>query len=114
MAADATASIIRYAILPWLFLLFAVVLLKILRGDINTAGLLRSRPGGPVELERVTILAASLFGIGAYALDALHGGALHDLKTNTYRMPDAPESLLVLLGGANGLYLAGKLMRLRS
>jgi hypothetical protein len=114
MAAEMIASVIRYAILPWLFLLFAVILLKLLRGDINTTGLLRTRPGGPMDPERVTILAASLFAIGAYALEVLENGALLDPKTGDYIMPDAPESLLLLLGGANGLYLAGKLMRLRS
>ena len=114
MAAEMIAGIIRYAILPWLFLLFAVILLNILRGKISTAGLLLSRIGVPIDPERIAILAASLFAIGTYALDVLDAGALQDPKTGDYMMPDAPESLLLLLGGANGIYLMGKLMRLRS
>jgi hypothetical protein len=113
MAAETVADVIRYAILPWLFLLFAVILLKLLRGDINTVGLLRSSPGGRIEPERVTVLAASLSAIGAYALDVLHSGVLTGPKGEPM-MPDAPESLLLLLAAANGLYLTGKLVRLRS
>jgi hypothetical protein len=114
MAAEMIASIIRYAILPWLFLLFAVVLLKMLRGDINTAGLLRTRPGGRIDPERVATMAATLFAIGAYALTVLHTGATFDPETQRFYMPDVPESILVIFGGANGVYLSGKLLRTRN
>ncbi len=114
MTPSTVASIVQYAVLPWLFLLFAVVLLKLLRQEINTTGLLRSRLGDPVDPERVTILATSLFAIGAYALEVLNTGVVPGSKSGVHAMPDVPQSLLVLLGGANGLYLTGKLMRLRS
>jgi hypothetical protein len=114
MTPELIAGFIQYAVLPWLFLLFAVILLQILRGDISTVGLLRTRPNGPIDPERITILAVSAFVVGAYALQVLEAGALYDAESKTYSMPNPPESLLVLLGGGHGVYLSGKLMRLKS
>lgn len=111
MTASTIASLIQYAVLPWLFLLFAVVVLKLLRGDIKTAGLLRTHPGGPIDPERVAVMGTTLFVLGGYALTALDTGAIFDTATKTYHMPDVPESALVLFAGANGIYLSGKLLR---
>jgi len=104
--------LIQYAVLPWLLLFFAVVAIQILRGDINTRGLLRTRSaGGPIDPERVAILGTTLFAAGSYLLSALHQGAVFDEATHSYRMPDVPDALLAVLVGSNGIYLGGKIMR---
>ncbi len=104
-------SIIQYAILPWLLLFFAAVALQILRGDINTKGLLRSHSSGEIDPERVAIMGTTLFAAGAYLLQAFETGAIYVPATNSYHMPDIPEALLVLLGGTNSIYLGGKIIR---
>ena len=114
MTATIVAGAVRYAVLPWLFLLFAVIVLKMLRGKINTVGLLRSSSDAPVDPERVGILATSMFAIGAYALNVLETGPILEPSTHILHMPDAPLSLLMILAGGNGIYLGGKFLRLRS
>jgi len=111
MTATDVGQLIRYAVLPWLFLLFAVIILKMLRGEINMSGLLSDKPGGAISPERVSSLAGSIFAIGAYAFSVLAIGAPEDPTTGKPTMPDVPASLLVLLASVNGVYLSGKLIR---
>lgn len=104
--------LIQYAVLPWLLLFFAVIAIQILRGDINTTGLLRTRSGSRgIDPERVAILGTTLFAAGSYLVSALHQGAVFVEATHSYRMPDIPDALLVVLGGSNGIYLGGKIAR---
>lgn len=104
--------LIQYAVLPWLLLFFAVVAIQILRGDINTKGLLRTgSESRDIDPERVAILGTTLFAAGSYLVSALHQGAVYIEASHTYQMPDIPNSLLVVLGGSNGVYLGGKIMR---
>jgi hypothetical protein len=114
MSPLAVGQIIQYAILPWLFLLFAVVMLKIMRGDINNVGLLRTKLGAPIDPERVSTMASAALAIGGYGLTVLNSGAVRDPVSGAFSMPDAPLTLVALLGGANAIYLIGKFQRLRS
>lgn len=96
----------------WLGLLAALVIARILRGDIRATGLLTHRldvDGGGVAPERVVLMATFPFVVGVYVLNALHA----DISGATGRpsLPDVPQYLLSLLTGGNGLYLAGKIAR---
>ena len=111
MTPSAISGVIQYAVLPWLFLLFAVVLIRMLRGDINTTGLLTTTPDGRLNPERVVLLAATIGALAGYALQTL-STEICDPTTGVCSMPEPPDSLLVLFAGANGIYLSGKLTRL--
>jgi hypothetical protein len=103
----------QYAMLTWLSAFFVVIVVQMMRGRINTAGLLASSSyrKNAVDPERVAVFAASLFAIAAYALEVLSVGPVFDPDTLTYSMPAPPETLLVLFGAVNGVYLSGKLIR---
>jgi hypothetical protein len=99
-------------LLAWLGLLLLLVTVRMLRGDIQTAGMLSHRideNGGKVAPERVVAMIAFPFVLGIYALDALHTNVTSGAGPPS--LPDVPEYLLSLLTGSNGLYLAGKIAR---
>lgn len=105
------AAILENAFLAWILLFFAVIVLKMLRGDITTDGLLQ-RPGADTRAdpERILVLALTLGVAAHYLFTGLT--ALPVFNDDGIRvMPDIPESILVLLGSANGVYLGGKIMR---
>lgn len=106
------ATILSYLLAAWLSALAAVIALRLLRGDINTKGLLQARADvETIDPERVTMMIITLLAIGGYAINALSAGATFNEQTNLYQLPDAPDALLVLLAGGNTLYLAGKISR---
>jgi len=80
-----------------------VIAFRILRGDIALYGML-SQGGQRFDPERVQSLAVFIFVIGAFLVEAVAAPKKGSL-------PSIPESLLVLLGGSNGVYLAGKFAR---
>lgn len=99
---------LKTGLLIWLALLFAIVIGRILKGDLNTAGLLRHGRSDPnVAPERVLLTAGFPAVILSYVFLGLHV----DVHTLHPALPDVPDSLLMLLTGSNGLYLAGKIAR---
>jgi len=85
----------------WLFLVFAIVLYRMARGQIIVAGLLRAEKNAPFGLERLQLVGVTLlFAIG-YAIFALDAEQLRTL-------PDIPTPLLLVLIGSNTAYLAVK------
>lgn len=114
MALSAFISLIQYAIPAWLLLFFAVILMKMLRGDINTNGLLKSWQGGPTDPERAAIMALTIFAAGYYLISSINTGVQANPQSGSPTMPDVPDGILVLLGGANGIYISGKIIRPRN
>lgn len=91
----------------WFVALAAIVIGRVLRGEIDTAGLLRHGGGdAAVAPERVVSMLAFPVVLASYALSALHADV-----AATPALPDLSENMLLLLGGGNGLYLAGKIAR---
>ncbi|MDN5869115.1 MAG: hypothetical protein L0H73_00095 [Nitrococcus sp.] len=85
----------------WLLLasLLLIVAYQILTGRINTAKMLCDKRTHDFSSGRVQLLTFTLIGVLQYVLQVAH---------DPTKLPDVPEELLLLLGGSNVLYLAGK------
>ena len=95
------------ALLIWFALLAAIVVSRMLSGQIDASGLLQnSADDDGVAPERVLPLIAFPVALVSYAITALHA----DMSVHA-AMPDPSQDLVMLLGGSNGLYLAGKIAR---
>ena len=84
--------------------LFAIIAVRMLTGDINVRGLLRTKsPTGDDSLSpaRVQLLVFTIVTAGTYlgwAIEA-HG---------TGQMPKVPETWLAMFGGSHVFYLGSK------
>lgn len=103
MAALSTVTAAMLVVI--LIALLAVITLKALKGDINTAGLLRTDQNGVVDPERVLMLVGTVFCGFAYFSYGLSVGC------RTGSLPDMPEQLVTAMSGGNFLYLSGKIFR---
>ncbi len=83
-----------------------LVTLKILRGDINSRGLLANRPRDVVAPERLQAIVVSL-GIPLFYVAA----GISAIGTDPPRLPDVPDWMLVLATGSQGIYVGGKVAR---
>jgi hypothetical protein len=110
---DVLAKFIAAALLVWLGLIALLVTVRMLRGDIRTAGLLkndlRGLSGSSVAPERIVAMVVFPFVLVVYTLNALHSDVSG--ASGIPSLPDVPSDLLSLLTGGNGLYLAGKIAR---
>ena len=102
-------SIVATAIVAWLAAAAAIVGFKLLTGGIETHGLLGENGGDGPTPERVQMLIASLIGVGGYGLMVLRANAAAAEPLTI--LPDVPTSLIVVFGGSQAIYLAGKLNR---
>lgn len=107
------AVLLEFALLAWLGVLAAVVAVKILRGDVNTHGLLTTSQGGALDPERAALMVATLAVAGYYMIQTLGTplADLYDEAVGGYVLPDLPTELLVLIGGSQAGYLTGKFIR---
>jgi hypothetical protein len=105
------AKVLVMGLLVWFALLAAIVAGRILRGDIRVDGLLSGDPESRnrVDPERIANLAIFPSVLLFYIIHALNSDLT--LIGNRPVMPDIPESLVALLTGGNGIYLAGKIVR---
>jgi hypothetical protein len=87
----------------------AVVLLRMVRGDIRLVGLLRPTPGDPISAERVQMLVVTLGVMGAYLLQVADSIAMVRV---THRLPEPSDLVLGAAGGSNAVFLALKTLRL--
>lgn len=95
-------------IIVWFALLVLIIAGRMLRGDINTTGFMRTeRADDAIEPERVIAMMLFPAIIGMYALKALHA----PLDPSHPSLPPLSDNLLMLMTGGNGLYLAGKIAR---
>ncbi len=108
------ADLLQFGLLGWFAIMLGTLVVRGLRGDMRLAGVLTHQDGHAIDPERVQSLAVFAFVIGAYALEgmeAFHAMALPVKGAPPARMPDISDTLLVLLTGSNGVYLAGKIAR---
>jgi hypothetical protein len=99
-------------LIAWLGAFALLVAMRILRGDIDAGGMLVTDPQrtGNVDPERVIVMGVGPAVLAFYVIQTLNTGAV-PLPSGGYSMPDLPESLVALLTGSNGLFLAGKIAR---
>jgi hypothetical protein len=95
------ATLAQWLIGGWLFAVISLVLFKMLSGGIFVGGLLRLEPRAPFGLDRLQLVAVSLFFAAGYIVASLYRGPGQD-------MPNVPAPLLLILIGSNGTYLAVK------
>jgi hypothetical protein len=101
MAITALADVVTWLLAGWLFLVMAFVLYRMLSGGIVLTGLLRLEPRAPFGLDRLQLVAVTLFFAAGYVVASLYRGPGDEL-------PDIPTPLLLILIGSNGTYLAVK------
>jgi hypothetical protein len=110
MSTEFIARCLTAGLLIWFVLLVVLIAGRILRGDLDTTGLLRAaRPDADVLPERALSMSLFPLVIVSYAYTALHA----DVNVSHPSLPDLPDNLLMLLAGGNGIYLAGKIARPR-
>jgi hypothetical protein len=106
------AKILATGLLIWFALLVALLAIRMLRGDIGTAGMLSNKPSdGSMAPERVLHIAAFPIVLLYYIQSALGVDVSAVAEGTRPSLPDIPGNLLALLTGTNSFYLAGKLAR---
>ena len=101
MAITTIADIMMWLLAAWLFLVMGIILFLMLSGHIILTGLLKLEPRAPFGMDRLQLLAVTLFFAAGYVVAALYRGPGDEL-------PDIPAPLLLILIGSNGTYLAVK------
>jgi hypothetical protein len=102
------ANLFAAGLLVWFALLMALIVMRVLNGDIFVTGMLQQDESDTgVKPERVVAMATFPAVIIAYAMTALHA----DVSSTHPILPDVPETLISLLTGGNAIYLAGKIAR---
>lgn len=98
-------------LVAWLGALALLVAIRILRGDIESRGMLVTDPKrtGHIDPERVVAMAVIPAVLVFYTIHTLNTGIVN--LPSGPSMPDLPEGLISLMTGGNGLYLAGKIAR---
>jgi hypothetical protein len=86
-----------------------MVFMRLLGGQIQTAGMLSADGESQPSPERVQLLVGSLYAMGAYGFDAI---SEFQAARTAFTMPEPSPWLLDGLGGSNALYLAAKTARL--
>jgi hypothetical protein len=83
--------------------LAAILSMRLLTGSINTRGLFFGRKDSQYYFSpaRVQLLVLTLGEAVNYLLTVLQ-------TPNTHSLPPVPQEWLAILGGSNGMYLAGK------
>lgn len=112
MTPENIAEFLQLFLLGWLGALTAIILVKMLRGDINATGLMRSANGADADPERVTLVMLTV-AVSLYYLVHTLGVPVAELEgaDGKFYMPDLPGEALVLLGGSQSAYITGKIFR---
>lgn len=88
--------------------LAAVIMIRLLRGDIRMGDMLSSRAHGGMEPERVQAVVVALLLPAVYAAQVFAEARSGELVLT---LPDASEWMLALAAGSQTLYLGGKIAR---
>lgn len=76
---------------------------RILTGGVNTKGLLSDKETGTFSPARLQLLLFTLIAAGAYLSSLMEAAA-----AGRYAFPEAPQELLLVLGGSQAFYLGVK------
>ena len=112
VTASLIAQVLKAGLLIWLCLLMAIVIGRVLRGNISCRGMLADDPQrAGTETSPMRAIAVLVFPlvIMFIILQALNFDASAISPGTRPTFPDIPDNLVMLLTGGNGLYLAGKL-----
>jgi hypothetical protein len=94
--------ILHWEGLGFLYLLAAILALKLLTRQIKLDGLLaRKHDGTPVSPERIQLLAATIAVCVTYIGNVIH-------STTTASLPDVSSQMLYVFAGSSGIYASVK------
>ncbi len=112
MTHENIAELLQLFLLGWLGALTVIIFVKMLSGDINVTGLMRSAKSPEADPERVALVLLTV-AVALYYLVHSIGIPLEELKgaDGKYSMPDLPGDALILLGGSQTAYITGKIFR---
>jgi len=105
------SKVVEIFFIGWMVALFSVVMIKLLRGDINMAGLLNTPQvsNSDIDLERLVLVISTLIAAIYYIMLTMEMTCFPDVPG--CRLPDVPDELLMILGGSHSAYLTGKIFR---
>jgi hypothetical protein len=112
MTPELIAQVLKAGLLVWLVLLMAIVVGRMLRGDMSTRGLLAHDPeraGTETAPSRAIAMLVFPLVILFLILKALEFDPSTIVPGVRPMFPDIPDNLVLLLTGGNGVYLAGKM-----
>ncbi|MDN5848236.1 MAG: hypothetical protein L0H63_01165 [Nitrococcus sp.] len=92
-------NFVRVEMWLWLGSLILIVVYQILTGRITTTKMLCDKRTHDFSSGRAQLLTFTFIAVLDYVLQVAH---------DPTKLPDVPKELLLLLGGSNVLYLAGK------
>ncbi len=96
----APGIVLGWVLCAWVSAAAALIAYRMVVGRIPLRGLL-TIDGDRFSAERLQLLLVFMGALVVYAADAL----------NTKKMPEISDELLIILGGSNALYIAGKVAR---
>ena len=94
------STVLGWLLCGWVAAVATLISYRILAGRIALRGLF-TIDGNRFSLERLQLFIVFLTTLAVYAGDAIH----------EQKLPQVSDLMLVLLGGSNVLYLAGKVAR---
>ena len=111
MSGEDVSKIVELCFIAWMVVLFGVVMIKLLRGDINTAGLLRTPHSlnKDIDPERLVLVISTVIAAIYYIMLAMETTCIPGVPG--CELPNVPDELLLLLGGSHGAFLTGKIFR---
>jgi len=115
LTAQDVAQMLQFALVAWLIAIAGYVMYAVLlHGRALRQMLLGENGSRRIAPERVATLGIILMVAGYYVMTGLNADTLYDAATDSYWMPDIPQSLLILLAGGKSIFFAGKLARTQS
>lgn len=111
------AQVLKTGLLVWMALLMAIVVGRMLRGDMSTRGLLAEDPQrAGTETAPTRAIAMLVFPLVIFflILEALNFDPSTIAEGVRPTFPDISDNFVLLLTGGNGVYLAGKMSSPRS
>ena len=97
------AHLLQSGLITFVSVLLAVVVMRILNGQIRLRGVVADELSGLVRADRMQMFVVSIGVAVAYMGAALEAGCF----------PAVPEWVLMVVGGSQGIYLTGKQLRSR-
>jgi len=111
MSVEDVSKIIELFFVAWMVVLFSVVVMKLLRGDINTIGLLCTPNGSSSDIdpERLVLVISTMIAAIYYIMLTMEITCFPGVPG--CGLPDIPDELLMVLGGSHSAFLTGKFFR---
>lgn len=117
MSGEDVSKIVELFFIAWMVVLFGFVIIKLLRGEVNTVGLLSTPQNSnepqklseQIDPERLLLVISTIIAAVYYIMLTMQTTCAQG-ATDCW-LPDIPNELLMLLGGSHSAFLTGKIYR---